>query len=359
MARAAAKQVVRRALGERMFYLAKRARDRVRQLTTLTTRLRRSLYSPALGRYGKSPCLWSKGISQICNFNGPAWYWLDATESCQSEPFFSRHYAGAHGLVWVRLSTLSRNGARCDLDNFVRTALPNIRRPFALITTDGDVSVPSELPGSTVEALLESPWLVSWNTQNHDGYVHPKLAPIPIGLDLHTPRPRTSPRRLVSLLQNIRRSRLPVEQLPLRVFCDLGLSPWLERRNATSALLKCDHVDFLSSRLSQEAIWRCYAQYPFVLSARGNGLDCHRTWELLYLGCIVITKSSSLDPLFSELPVVIVEDWREVRQNANLAKWLERYGSLTGHDYIWQRLEPGHFLQSIRQAVEAANAPSL
>jgi hypothetical protein len=353
MVRAAVKQVARRVFGERVFYLAERARERLR---TLMTRLRGSLYSPALSRYGKSPCLWSKGISQVCDFGGPAWYWLDATESCQPERFFSRHYVGAHGLVWVRLSTLSRSGARCDLDNFVRAALPTIRHPFALITTDGDVSVPSELPRSTAEALLESPWLVSWNTQNYDGYVHPKLAPIPVGLDLHTPRPWISPRRLVSLLQDIRRTRLPVEQLPLRAFCDLGLSPYPDRRYAVSTLLNCEHVDFLTCRLSQEEIWARYARYPFVLSARGNGLDCHRTWELLYLGCVVITKSSSLDPLFSELPVVIVEDWREVQQKANLAKWLERYGDLTDRDHIWQRLKPDHFLRPIRQAVDAAKA---
>lgn len=78
-------------------------------------------------RYGKS-CLWSKGISQVCDFSGPAWYWLDATESCQPECFFFRDYAGAHGLVWVRLSTRSRNGARCDLNNFVRAALPTSNR---------------------------------------------------------------------------------------------------------------------------------------------------------------------------------------------------------------------------------------
>jgi hypothetical protein len=332
-----------------MFYGLKRARDGLR---TEITHLRSRMYSRALRRYGKSPCLWSKGISQACDFSGPAWYWLDATESCQPERFFFRYYAGAHGLVWVRLSTQARDGSRCDVDSFVRAALPTIRRPFALITTDGDLSVPSELPRSSVEALLESPWLVSWHTQNYDGYAHPKLAPIPIGLDFHSPRPWTSPKRLVSLLQDIRRNRLSAEQLPLRVFCDLGISAYPERRDAISALLNCDHVDFLASRLSQEAIWRRYARYPFVVSARGNGLDCHRTWELLYLGCIVITKSSSLDSLFYGLPVVIVEDWKEVRQAANLAKWLEQYYGLTDRAKVWQRLEPERYLRPIRQAVE-------
>jgi hypothetical protein len=325
----------------------------------LVKQLQDGFYSLALRGFRKPPCLWSKGISQYCDFRGPDSYWLSATESCHSERFFLRHYADVHGLVWVRLSTQSRDAAPCDLDNFVRASLQTIRRPFGLITTDGDVSVPSELVGSTVQALLECPWLVSWHTQNHDGYTHTKLAPFPIGLDLHTPRPGTTPSRLVSLLQSIRHSRIPANQLPLRVFCDLGSKLCtLERLNAVTILRNCEHVDLLTSRLSQAAIWRRYAQYPFVVSARGNGLDSHRTWELLYLGCIVITKSSSLDPLFSGLPVVIVKDWNEVRQKSNLAEWLRQYGGLTDRDRIWRRLDPDRCLQPIRHAVDAANASS-
>jgi hypothetical protein len=121
-------------------------------------------------------------------------------------------------------------------------------------------------------------------------------------------------------------------------------------------LSHCEHVDLLTSRLSQSAIWKRYAQYPFVVSARGNGLDCHRTWELLYLGCIVITKTSSLDPLFSKLPVVIVDDWKAARDKAKLTEWLRRHGDLTDHHYVWKRLEPNYYLQPIRDAVQAASA---
>jgi hypothetical protein len=87
-----------------------------------------------------------------------------------------------------------------------------------------------------------------------------------------------------------------------------------ERWRALAALRGCDHVDFLLKRVPQEEIWRLYSRYPFVLSARGNGLDCHRTWELLLLGSIVITRTSPLDSLFEGLPVAIVNDWTAVRE---------------------------------------------
>jgi hypothetical protein len=57
-------------------------------------------------------------------------------------------------------------------------------------------------------------------------------------------------------------------------------------------------------------------QYTFVISPHGNGLDCHRTWEALVLGCIPIVKSSGLDPLFEGLPVWIVSQWDEVTRES-------------------------------------------
>ena len=52
--------------------------------------------------------------------------------------------------------------------------------------------------------------------------------------------------------------------------------------------------------------------YCFIISPHGNGLDCHRTWEALCLGCIPIVKTSVLDTLFYDLPVLIVNEWSDV-----------------------------------------------
>jgi len=55
-------------------------------------------------------------------------------------------------------------------------------------------------------------------------------------------------------------------------------------------------------------------QYPFWLSPRGGGLDCHRTWEALYLDIIPIVWNSSLNVLFENLPVVIINDYKELNE---------------------------------------------
>jgi hypothetical protein len=207
-----------------------------------------------------------------------------------------------------------------------------------------------------VDAILASPWLVAWHTQNLEGHPDPRFRPLPIGLDFHSRRePPSTPRELASTLSRIRERRRPLARLPLRVFTDFNKRSHAPvRREAVAALKGCPHVDFLRKQLPQAAIWQTYARYPFVLSAPGNGLDCHRTWELLYLGCIVITKTSPLDPLFAGLPVAIVDSWDEVKDPGNLHKWLEAYGPLTGRETLWGRLDPLRWLAPIREEVQKA-----
>ncbi|MEM7294430.1 MAG: hypothetical protein AAF420_13705, partial [Pseudomonadota bacterium] len=69
-----------------------------------------------------------------------------------------------------------------------------------------------------------------------------------------------------------------------------------------------------SQFVSREESWQSLSRHAFVVSPHGNGLDCHRTWEALSLGCIPIVKRSALSPLFDDLPVLIVEDWRDVSE---------------------------------------------
>ena len=54
--------------------------------------------------------------------------------------------------------------------------------------------------------------------------------------------------------------------------------------------------------------------FKFVICPYGGGLDTHRLWEALVLGCIPIIKTSGLDPLFEDLNVCIVKSWDELTQ---------------------------------------------
>jgi hypothetical protein len=303
----------------------------------------------------KIEAAWSKGIALWCDCHGPDSYPEAGTEAVQPTRFFREHFSRASQIVWIRLSTKPRAKVPCDLDHFVEAALPYIDRPFVLVTTDGDASVPEDIHPSVVTALLSSPKLVAWRTQNYSGCRNPKLAPFPIGLDLHTPRPEGDAEALFDLIACLRRRRTDIFSQPLEVLSDIGLSlASYDRFEAVRLLEGHPLVKSVRSRVSQTEIWKLYASYPFVLSAPGFGMDCHRTYEALYLGSIVIMKHSSLDALFKGLAVVLVDDWAEVMDVGRLRKWREIYGPLTTWENTCHRLHPATLLSDARNRLSAA-----
>ena len=85
--------------------------------------------------------------------------------------------------------------------------------------------------------------------------------------------------------------------------------------NASQSLTVCFHKPggVQISRLLD--IYKRNRQYPFWLSPRGNGLDCHRTWEALYLDIIPIVWHSTLDTLYKDLPVLVITQWEELSED--------------------------------------------
>lgn len=51
-------------------------------------------------------------------------------------------------------------------------------------------------------------------------------------------------------------------------------------------------------------------KYKFIVSPEGNGIDCHRTWEGLYLKVIPIVDRNPVTEFYSTyFPMVLVDDW--------------------------------------------------
>ena len=72
----------------------------------------------------------------------------------------------------------------------------------------------------------------------------------------------------------------------------------------------------------------------FVISPPGNGPDCHRTWEAMYLGAIPIVLRKSWPFAHLELPVLIVDTWDQIPEET------ERYvhkGEVSVDNFRWLR----------------------
>ncbi len=85
----------------------------------------------------------------------------------------------------------------------------------------------------------------------------------------------------------------------------------LERVRAKRFYSQQDWVTFRSEpNLPIEQYLEEMAEHQFVLAPPGNGLDCYRIWEALYLGCLPILARSTFSMTLMKmgLPVVVIDD---------------------------------------------------
>lgn len=51
----------------------------------------------------------------------------------------------------------------------------------------------------------------------------------------------------------------------------------------------------------------------FVISPPGNGVDCHRTWEAIYMGAVPVVLRNRLAPSLAEdMPILMVDTYEEI-----------------------------------------------
>lgn len=63
--------------------------------------------------------------------------------------------------------------------------------------------------------------------------------------------------------------------------------------------------------LSQRQYQRMLRSHHFVVSPPGNGLDCHRTWEAMYVGTIPIVLAEAWPFRDHDWPVLVVDEWSD------------------------------------------------
>lgn len=237
-----------------------------------------------------------------------------------------------NGFIWIR--TGSPGIYISDLDLFAEM-LYLLDKPIILVSGDGDRCIPSEISKKTVENICTSPMIKKWYTQNYDDCdrKQKKINPYPIGLDLHSQRDytlNTVDDKTNAIVKICKRCYAKT----MKIFCDIAASSQDrfggQRKRVANILKELPHAQLLTNRVSQAEIWEMYASYEFVVSPPGNGIDCHRTWEVLLMGSIPIVLTSCLDPLFHGLPVIILNDWNELK-DADLIKWKKSVESQQTH----------------------------
>lgn len=87
----------------------------------------------------------------------------------------------------------------------------------------------------------------------------------------------------------------------------------------------------------------------FVFCPRGNGIDTHRIWETLYMGSIPIVKYEKSHHLFTDLPILFIDDWSVINE-----KFLnDKYSEITNKDWNMNKLKISYWMEFIKKICHA------
>ncbi len=308
--------------------------------------------------------IWNFGLISSCDLGAPKnpWRYFLYEPILQPECYQD---VKSGDIVWVQSRLVSE---------FYEKVFPWIQVPFVLVISDGDGSFPSDcLKPEVLEELLSQKNIIHIFAQNCDYQgISKKISPVPIGIDFHTVAYKGttggwgvvgSPKQQEALLLSLLQGALPTHQRKCRAFVDFHHSDTMhgefkrylqfgeDRTSIFTAILSSKVIDH-GRWMPRDQLWKTKLNYAFSISPHGNGLDCHRTWEDLTLGCIVIVKSSPLDPLYEGLPVVILQDWSEVNEE-NFQKWIVQYGEAFTHPAYREKLTHQYWMSKIINAAKS------
>ena len=184
-----------------------------------------------------------------------------------------------------------------------------------LITGNSDYAI-------TDDVVKHAPQCITtWYAQNADT-TNPKVTGIPIGLensedcilDGHGAGWEHAKEK-ISLLTNP-----PNIECTSKIYANFSLSTHASRKNIRKL---CNNLSYVTTQVSNnhaEINERSYATYvkeilshEMVVCPRGNGIDCHRVWEVLYLGRVPIVKRENAMRYFEELPILFIDDWSHLQ----------------------------------------------
>lgn len=176
-----------------------------------------------------------------------------------------------------------------------------VTKPYVLLSGNSDRNITQ----TEIEWLDQK--IKHWFAQNAN-VTHPKITPLPIGLEnkylYHYGIP--------AIFAKARQHR-QVKQA--KIFYRFSIQTnQSARAPALEILQQIPVADTVSIWPEPQTYVQILAQYQFVASPVGHGLDCHRNWEALYLNTIPITLRSPNTEQFTAMgfPFLLLDNWDEL-----------------------------------------------
>lgn len=165
----------------------------------------------------------------------------------------------------------------------------------------------------------------------------PGVTPIPIGLENVALNHNGKLHYYLDAIQN----PTPIEQRTRQVLSSFHVSTNPQQRGETRAILRGSrhgHEDTFSKSLDYRLAVR---HAKFVISPPGNGMDCHRTWEAIYLGAVpVVLRSHLAKSLWDGNRILAVESYKHFVQLSDgelddLYREITRRKSMVAWGHYW------------------------
>jgi hypothetical protein len=194
------------------------------------------------------------------------------------------------------------------VEHFFSTIAPRLSHPYVLISNNADTNITPEITTKI------NGHLTHWFAQNCLAD-HPKITPLPIGLankrlylDIGMPHH----------FDRLRATDTPKQQ---KIFYKFNVATNPPERSAALRALSASPLSATTEQWIEGVSYLNHLNgFSFVASPAGNGIDCHRTWEAMYLKTVPILTRTPMATYFANLglPLVVIDNWDE------LATWTAR-----------------------------------
>lgn len=183
---------------------------------------------------------------------------------------------------------------------------------FNLISHNGDDTFDQEFVDNKPLCIKK------WFGQNLNVVNTPDLVSLPIGLE----RPHWSTNRYGSYgFKHNKLYEYSNYNYEKNNLCYINFNPSTNRNKRQWVINHFQSESWCKIRLggiqgNLDSYFRDCKESHFVICPDGNGIDCHRNWEMLYLGVTPILEKSQFHiNIYSDLPVLIVDSFTDLTEN--------------------------------------------
>lgn len=176
----------------------------------------------------------------------------------------------------------------------------------------------------TKECLKYIPENIKWFAENCEIIDNPNIVGIPLGLEnmdfvvseaSKNGRYSSCFAHVADFHKNLSKQFLTERKIENLVYMNFTPDTSFSERTKVFHMFKDKSYVTKKSKIPHADFARDVYNHSFVLSPRGNGVDCIRTWESIYLGSIPIVKKSNVMSHFSDLPILFVDNWEEINKS--------------------------------------------